>query len=299
MSPGERLGGSVPLLVFTALALIASGLVMAAGAARLALQPGWSTARPLLLTALVLLAIGGAVATLHLGRRDRAALALAGLGRSWLSREVAAVALLAASTGGALVLELTGTHPQQDTIAQATAVLAMLCLISGLLTAITIGKVYDLQAQAGWRGPAQWLSPPASTLLLASVLLLAAPGTGRSTGPAMVLAALVLVGADTLLLAMRLAAARRRSLHGPALRFPGYAGVIRTLHLVRIALVPVTAASVVLRWHLVAPALVVAMLIIDRTCLYAGSARSTPATEMAALKLERMQRAAGRATSTT
>jgi DMSO reductase anchor subunit len=243
-------------------------------------------APPLQLTALVLLAIGGAVATLHLGRRDRAALALAGLGRSWLSREVVAVALLAASTGGALLLELIGAHLQQGPIARAGAALAVMCLITGLLTAITIGKVYDLQGQTAWRGPAQWLSPPVIALLLATVL---APA-------ALVPAALVLLGADALLLALRLVAARRRHHHGPPARFPGLTGMIRALNLVRIALVPAAAISVLLGWHLGASPLIVAMLLIDRTCLYAGPARSTPATEMASLKQERMQRAASRPT---
>jgi len=285
MSPAERLGDYVPLLLFTAMALIASGLVVAAGAAHLLLPAGWSLTRPLLVTALLLLTAGGAMAMLHLGRPWRAGMAVAAIGRSWLSREVGAVGVLAVSTTLALVIDLAGNPPPPvwGTIALAAATMG------GLLTAMTVGKVYDLPAQAGWRGPAQWLTPPIATLLLASVLLAAAPGGALLAG-----LAAALLGADALLLTLRIAAARRRSRRGPAPTFARHARVLTALYVLRAALVPAAATSMLLGWHAAAPVLVAVMLIIDRCCLYAGSARVTPSTEMAILKKERMRQATAR-----
>lgn len=148
-----------PLVAFTTLAVMGAGLLAtpllawvaagtpapAAGAVR------WGA---------VLMAAGLAVSLAHLGRPRRAHLALAGLGRSRLSAEVAA-ASLATLLGGATAL-LPYVSPILDVAAAA----------AGMAFLVTLGLVYRLPGQHTWRGAVVWM-PLSSAIGFGAVALAA------------------------------------------------------------------------------------------------------------------------------
>lgn len=131
--PDERLGvrSEWPLLVFT---LLAAGLVGAA----IGSSPGTSAALPLPLFVIGATLAGG-VATLHLGRPERAWRAIANVRTSWLSREIAGFGAFTAAT----VLNLA--RPDLPGVAGAIALL-------GVATLFAMDRVYDpVRPDGPWR----------------------------------------------------------------------------------------------------------------------------------------------------
>ncbi len=174
-----------PLVGFTTLATLGAGLLTApligtASGGRAA--GGWVVPG----AGLALLAAGLVVSLLHLGRPWLSPLALAGMGRSRLSAEVAlAAATLAA---GAVAVLFGGS--------QAAAILAALLALAFL---VALGSVYALPAQRTWRGTAM-LAPPLMGLVAGGLALEAvtSPATGRTAQ-----AAGLLIAADALVFLYR------------------------------------------------------------------------------------------------
>ena len=151
-----------PLVAFTTLGVIGAGLLTAPLLA-LASQPGalLATSELHLLAGTILLAVGLAVSLAHLGRPQRAALALARVGRSRLSNEAAAGCAAVAAGVAALVFP-------------RLPLLAALAAAAGIVFLVTLGRVYDLPGQRTWRGAAAWT--PLAMGLGVGVLALADAG---------------------------------------------------------------------------------------------------------------------------
>jgi len=135
----------VPLVVFTALAVAGAGV----GAGRILLgaagEGAWAAPQGEALVVLLLLLLGTAASTFHLGRPRRAGLALRGMGRSALSAEVLALGAAVAAAGLAAFLP-SGSFPG------GLAGILLPWLSLGVL--LTLGTVYRLPGQVGWDGSA-------------------------------------------------------------------------------------------------------------------------------------------------
>ena len=182
-----------PLVVFTTLAILGAGLLTSP---LFAARVGPSAAAPLLLPGVALLAAGLVVSLAHLGQPQRAALALARVGRSRLSNEI----LLAGATlaGGVLAI----VFPDLSAI---TAFFAGAFLVA-------LGLVYNLPGQLAWRG-----SLVASPLVLGAgfgALALAAKSDVSFAGAAPVIA-FCLAADATLLPAAAVSRGRRRHAAAP------------------------------------------------------------------------------------
>jgi len=134
-----------PLVAFTALATAGAGL----GAGRIVLgatgEGAWAASRGEALLVLLLLALGTAASTFHLGRPLRAGLALRGMGRSALTTEVMTLGAAVAAAALAAFLPLGSSVGHL-----AGILLPWLCL--GVL--VTLGTVYRLPGQVVWEGSA-------------------------------------------------------------------------------------------------------------------------------------------------
>jgi DMSO reductase anchor subunit len=134
-----------PLVVFTALGVAGAGV----GAGRILLgatgEAAWATPQGEALVVLLLLLLGTAASSFHLGRPLRAGLALRGMGRSALTAEVLALGAAVVAAGLAAFLPVASTTGYLGGI-----LLPWLSL--GVL--LTLGTVYRLPGQVGWEGSA-------------------------------------------------------------------------------------------------------------------------------------------------
>jgi DMSO reductase anchor subunit len=135
-----------PLVVFTTLAIMGAGLLAAPLVAAIVLPAraeAWAIAANLRLLGTALLAAGLVVSLAHLGRPQRAPLALARAGRSRLSNEIvlASVTLAAGMFGSAF--------PHLSHLSFAASLLASAAAVAFL---VSLGLVYALPGQLAWRG---------------------------------------------------------------------------------------------------------------------------------------------------
>lgn len=153
-------GGDWPLALFTALAGVGAGLMLAP-LASLAAGRGLTAAAPLAWRGLFLVAAGLGVSLAHLGRPLRALRAARNVGQSRLSAEIvlALVTLAAAAASVAL---------------PSSAVTAAITALSAAAFLVSLGLVYALPGQRAWRGPA--VASPLSMALPLAVLAFAALG---------------------------------------------------------------------------------------------------------------------------
>lgn len=282
MSPQAQFRHYVPLLVFTALLIIAAGITSGIAAVTLLLPEHREIELPLLSIAMLSVTVGGLFSFLHLGRKSRAGRAALGLSHSWLSREAVLAGLFAAFTAGALFARQFGLSDSIFSVLLAAA------SATGFLTTVAIGRVYDLTTQVGWRGWAQALTPPTTVLLLGSVLLYA---VANSAGFKLVFYAIWLV--DVVFLGWRSGEYSRNVHMGAAFSFPALSRFVRLTYGFRKLLAIVVVVFFNSFGGLVTAAFVAVAICLDRFCLYAASAQGTPASEMAALRAERLKQAAG------
>lgn len=184
--PGAGSFHESPLVVFTTLAITGAGLLATPLVAWLAAGSTVPAAGAVRLGVL-LLGVGLAVSTAHLGRPFRAPLATVGIGRSRLSAEVVVA-------GSTLLLGVVSAL-----LPQASPVLGVTTAAAALAFLVTLGLVYSLPGQQTWRGAAAWM--PLSGGLLCSAIALAA--TWEEIGTALGAATAVLLACDTALLVLR------------------------------------------------------------------------------------------------
>ncbi len=190
-----------PLAGFTALAIGGAGITAALQPLALAGFIPADEARWFLLAGGLLTTAGLLVAFAHLGRRGRAARAVAGTGHSALSQEVILGSLAAVSS-------LAAAFPSP-----AAPWLAMLAGLASILFLGAIGLVYRLPAQTGWSGAAS--ATPLTAGLASGALVLA----GAAGAPPLRVFASVLVLVDLVAFGVRWAGAARL-LPGTAPRYP-------------------------------------------------------------------------------
>jgi len=279
----------LPLAAFTTLLPVAAA--SSVGAATLGFAPGGTT-YDVLTFSLVAFLIGCLAVTaslFHLGHKRRAVLAAAGLGRSWLSREVVLALAFVALTGVAAALAAAGPAPEASRLVSGLAALA------GIASVFAIGRVYHLPAEAGWRGVPRVLGPLAGTLLLAATLFRIVSDGG--VAEVMTGVVLILAAADLLLAGRRFLDLRALVREQPAaLVFPSLAGTgvrILALRPGLTALAVLVALLAPAPWPGLSLLLLGLALGLDRLAFYAGRARRTPRAALAAIRQERMDRAAG------
>lgn len=284
----------LPLVVFTTLMPLA--VAAGVGAATLGLASGGTT-YDVETFSLAALGIGLAAVTaslLHLGRGRRAPLALVGLGRSWLSREV----LLASGFVGltAVTVGLARAGPTGD----ASRLSAALAALAGIGTVFAIGRVYHLPGHVGWRGGPRVFGPIASTLLLAAMLYRIVADGG--VAEMMTAVVLILAAVDLLLATRRLLDLSALIREQPAsLTFPTLAEAGVRMLAARCVLTGLALLVVLLApppWRSASLPLQIVALILDRLAFYAGTARRTPRVALEAIRRERMDRAAEGETET-
>jgi DMSO reductase anchor subunit len=278
MSAHERFSHNLPLLVFSACAMIATGLVLGLSVS-LSLGADSTGMTNNLIAALAVIATGGAASFFHLGRKERGHRAFIGLSHSWLSREAALALLFGAMLACALALRFMNLPGPAVLLTGITAGL-------GTVLCAAIGMLYRLHARPGWNGTAAVISP-----LLTAVLLAAAVGTaqlGRESIPNLFMSLWV---ADLVSFALRMPTDRKISAPGTAALFPS----LRPALVLSIPLRLLVSLAALGLFNAGMPAAggaaIVLAIALDRFLFYAGARQTSPAAEIAALKAERMRAA--------
>jgi len=264
----------VPLLIFTALAIVATGL---ATAVHYYSHPD-AFALVIVVVAAACAASGGAISFLHLGRKGRAPRAVLGVSHSWLSREVIMLSLF--------VVFLVGTIAafQNEAAKEYLPTLFAMCAAAGLVLCLTIGMVYNLGAQLAWKGLANMIQPAIGALVLAAVLY---PEGGTISLP---FAAFIAVD-----LVFSLVRHRRHALLSQlkeAVVFPDQYIWTGKLWMLRQGLWSFITAGVIFGYPLFSAGCAIATIFVDRLLFYAGAVQAKPSSRIAIERRERMEQAA-------
>jgi DMSO reductase anchor subunit len=267
-APSGKAFHELPLVLFTALAVVAAGI----GASRIALTLAgvgeWLPTREEAAAVGGLLALGIAFSTLHLGRPFRAGWAVRGVGRSALSNEV----LVAGTTviaAGALVF-LPPAHP-------VGAFWGTLVPVFSLAVLVTLGLVYRLPGQLAWRGLTV-LGPLVLGLVFGLAMQTAWGAWGGVRSPSDVLVV-------ALLLDLLLAVARGVGLE-EARRFgaPTHPGIFRRRAAIlggRVILVDLLLPlGLFMGWNLPAVIVLLAGVVLDRFAFYGLTVQRTTEAEV-------------------
>lgn len=278
MSAGERFSHYLPLLVFTACAIISVGITLGVGAALLvgtSLEPMQSP----LLVALAAITLGAAASYLHLGRKERGLRAFIGLSHSWLSREAALALCFGAALAGAVAASSAGSP--QITVFCTGAAAGL-----GLVLALAIGMLYRLQAQPGWSDGANLAAPVVSPVLLATALATSLAGHE----PMPNLFSIIWV-ADLALFALRLPNPRRQQMPVAPFSFPHLRPLLSLAIPLRLLLSLAILGLFNAGLALPAAGTIAGAVLIDRLTFYAGARHYSPGAEVRAMKVERMRAA--------
>ena len=272
----------IPLLAFSALTIIAVGIVFAIAAVELfsADHIPWSahamwTAFGFALTAL-------ALSLLHLGRKRKFFLAVLGLRHSWLSREVLICVLF-------IVFVVIASLSIQFAVARAWVTVSVgLASVAGLAATLSMGMIYLLEGQIGWQGAKQVFAPVVGSLYLAGSIVFSwapTPWIAWIFWPLLVL--------DGALCGKRYYSFHRNVLGETHLMvFPHLRALTSAGYLTRAMLGTILPILLVISWRTAIPVSVIIAIILDRFALYAGSMQHTPKAEIARIKAERMRAAA-------
>jgi DMSO reductase anchor subunit len=257
----------LPLVIFTALEIAAVGLAI-------------PVIEEYLLYAAVASGVGIAISLLHLGQKRRFLRAIAGIGHSWLSREVLAAAIFTGSAGAAYISARAGWPEFFTDLAAAAAVL------SAVVLALTIGMVYNLPFRLTWAGISNCAAPLLTALVLGSYILHL-----KSADRRFFWLFLILWCVDVMFSAWRL-----RTLHGLKKNkhrfvFMHLAGLTGAGHAARLVL---SVIAMVSAWVLpgLAVVVIIAVIAVDRFIFYTGMVGISPESQIAHLKSERMKEAA-------
>ncbi|MCP5105561.1 MAG: dimethyl sulfoxide reductase anchor subunit, partial [bacterium] len=146
----------VPLVLFTVLAIVGSGLMIGAG---LLFFMGFDVGT-YLLWVFILIGTGVMISFFHLGRKGRFLRAVVGVGHSWLSREVIVAGIFAVFAGGGYFLVSSGKG------AGLLFLVIGIGVVSAVFLVLTIGMVYNLVTRLSWSGFFNWFAPFSAALLL-------------------------------------------------------------------------------------------------------------------------------------
>jgi len=274
---------TIPLLLFTSLAIISVGMMF--GAVYL-LYYGLNESNVLFLYVVSFISIcaGLIISLLHLGKKMRVMRSILGLPHSWLSFEVVFAGIFAASVGLAL---LSLYFRQSSLFIEGFAISG---LISGMLLMFTIGMVYNLTIRKTWKGIINILAPLSAALLLGSFALVF---KGKTYSPRWEF--YLIWGFDFLLFAGRYILyninpmEKRPYIFTDLIEKTRYAFNVRfMLSIVFLYIILKSLPFFIVNWF-IALLIPIALIILDRFCLYASTLEFSPKTEIATLKEERMR----------
>ena len=269
----------VPLLLFTTLIIIAAGMVLAVGDIHLLLYP-WEHTSSFLTISLVLIIVASLTSLLHLGRKERAHRAFIGLANSWLSREAVFAGLTGLFTAVSLGLALIGSAGFGFVVLLSAASLASIILT------VSIGMLYNLPVQLSWNGTENSLAPLISSFLLCSyVFVFWAQGLSFS------IAFFVIWILDVFLFLLRASTFIRLGKNEHVLLFPSLRPYVFSGLAARFILSVGLMLLIVLDEHALPLYFICATVLLDRFCLYAGTAQLSPKAEIASIKDQRMKAA--------
>lgn len=278
----NRFKPMVPLVIFSVMVLMGAGLIMPLFVLTYFQLGGAPWLGEFMVTIVVLTGLGIAVSLLHLGKKARMLRAAFGLGHSWLSREVLAAGLYMAAVALTLVLLETGRLSFR--MLQAGL---LITFILALMLAMTIGKVYRLEAQPGWKGLIYSISPLFNALLVGAVFFVFL--SSRST---FLLAFYPVWAIDFVLGMLRALRFTKSKETGAAFGFPHMVNAVRNLHVVRVTLSVLLLPSMVFFLYIPALLALLGVIVADRFCFFAGMVQPGPKSEIAELKKKRMASAA-------
>jgi len=261
----QSVDGHGPLVAFTSLAIAGAGLVAAATGFELIYHHVWF---PAVITGTLLLGAGLGLSIAHLGRKERAPLAVRGAGRSPLSNEVGMAVLALAGDVAVSALGLNGQHVLAVTV------------VSGVLNAVfllSVGLVYHLPGQRAWRGFSV-LTPLTGGLAFGAVVIQALSVSGGVFA-----GAFLLVAVDALVFTQRW-----RELAGirvPDALVPGSSWLSRDRLLgARVFLLDVVPFFLLVWPSPLAAAFAAAGLVADRMGFYALALQHTTELEVASVE---------------
>jgi len=278
----ERFRNLLPLLLFTALLVIAAGIAVGASGCFLFLSLIPRHLVTLLAWSFALSSAGALFSFLHLGRKGRTPQVIRGIGRSWLSREALAAALFTIGIGIAMILALGKTRSLLD---EALAAISLL----GLATTLCIGMLYHLPGQLTWKGRLPASTPAVSSLYLGSSFTLIVSLQYRAT--CFIHIFFFLWASDFALSVARRQRFANQSRHRRALLFPRLAPAVSFLHLLRLLFPFGVAFSIIDEAFWPVPFVIMAQVVMDRFTFYAGALQMTPRALFLELKDERMRSA--------
>ena len=234
-----------------------------------------------LLLTVVLAGMGVAISLFHLGRKEKFLRAIVGVRHSWLSREVIVASAFAISAGAVFIFVNTGQAAILIDLAAAAAV------ISALIMTWTIGMVYNLSGRFTWEGFPYLMAPFMSALLLSYWIIL------FNTMPKIWLKLLFLIIwlFDFLMALLRTKTFRRLLDNKYRFEFPHLILFTRVGYMARLILTFCLIAGVLLSLKRIVLFIIIANIILDRLCFYAGTVGVSPRSEIAFQKAERMKEA--------
>lgn len=277
----ERFSGLISLLMFSFFSIIAAGMVISTSAVDFLPEIDWPNQMDVLRTAVVFAVVGGLFSLLHPGKKMRSPRAIIGFGHSWLSREAVFTLLFTLLAGAAYFVDLAVPDEYVSQWLNVTAA------VFGLALVISIGQIYRLEGQRYWKNPIQYLSPLASTFLMASCFLVFEAGALQWD-----LLFFTFWVIDAALLLFRILFSFRLLRQRQAMVYPGLRPLIWFAFLFRLA------ASILVMLHVMflilwaIPYLLAVTVFLDRFCFFAGAMHVTPAAEIGRIREARMKTAA-------
>lgn len=278
---GNRFLHLIPLVLFTVMSIVAAGL-MTGLSWMLLTGTYWPGYNYYLLLLVILVGIGMVISLFHLGRKERFMRAIVGVRHSWLSREVIFASVFAISTGAIFIFMNTGQAAILIDLAVAAAV------ISALIMTWIIGMVYDLSGRFTWAGFPYSMAPFMSTLLLGSYWIILFDKHPKIW---LELLFLIIWLFDFLMALLRTMTFRRLMDNKYRFEFPHLIMFTRVGYIARLILTFCLIAANLLLFKRTVLFMIIANIILDRLCFYAGAVGVSPRSEIAFQKAERMKEA--------
>ncbi|HLP58433.1 MAG TPA: DmsC/YnfH family molybdoenzyme membrane anchor subunit [Candidatus Deferrimicrobium sp.] len=270
----------VPLVLFTAMAIIAAGLMIGVGWMLLANIYLTGMDRYLLLIT-ALTGMGIIISLFHLGRKERLLRAILGIRHSWLSKEVLFAGFFTVTTGGVFILMNTGQGSNLIDLTIAAA------LISAMIMTWTIGMVYNLSGRFTWEGLPYAAAPLVTAFLLGSYWII------FFTKPNAWFESIFFIWwlLDYMMALSRAVTFRKLMMSKHRFEFPHLIFLTRVGHMARLILSFFLMMAILFLSRGIVLFFIIGSIILDRLCFYTGTVGISPKAEIAFHKAERMKEA--------
>jgi DMSO reductase anchor subunit len=280
----EKFSDMISLILFTSFLPIAAGIATGTAVSYcFSVSPVnifiWSQGVALLFTI-----TGAAFVTVHLGKKGRGVYAVKGIVHSYLSLESAVSFLF----GLFLFLSFLSFWLSQSRWLTMVALAG--AAVFGWLTAIVIGKVYDLRGQLTWRGTVPLLGPLMTVFLVAIITLIIITDNGgwlRIMKGCLMTA----LGVEVLFLISKLQTFLSLRNQPFVLTYRHLRGWVICLYITKFGIIGIIFLLLIKSLYPPVVYLSAIMILLDRTVFYASGAQATPESNVLSLKSDRMQAA--------